>query len=383
MTWLATYENDLQGVFGTPLRQLVSGHGCVVHDEQGNEYLDLLGGIAVTCLGQGHRELADAIHNQMLTLGHVSNFFTTPPQLALAAKLREYVPSAKVFFANSGAEANEAALKLARRHRPGGNFVALNGAFHGRTMGALSLTAKERYRTPFEPMLEDVTFVEPEDDQALIAAVSDKTSALIVEPIQGERGVMELSDEFLQVARRRTAEVGALLIVDEIQTGSGRTGEFLAHTKAGITPDVITIAKGLGGGFPIGAMLALDGAASVLGPGDHGTTFGGNPVACRAALTVLEIIERDNLLTRVREVGAAWKDELAAVPGVRQVRGRGLLLGIVVDDAPAIQRALLEAGFITNAPNPDTLRIAPSYLISDDQRASFTAGLSKVLAGQR
>lgn len=383
MSWLDTYKTDLQGVFGTPLLQLVSGHGSTVVDADGNEYLDLLGGIAVTCLGHGNRELNDAICDQLNTLGHVSNFFTTPPQLALAEKLRTYAPNARVFFANSGTEANEAALKLARRARPRGRFVALKGAFHGRTMGALAVTAKDAYREPFTPLIGDVTFVEPGDVQALAAALDEEVAALILEPIQGERGVVELQAEYLQAARELTSRCGALLIVDEIQSGSGRTGEFFAHTRAGITPDVITLAKGLGGGFPIGAMLAMDAAGEVLGAGDHGTTFGGNPVACKAALTVLEIIERDNLLERVAKVGEQWKGELAEIGGVNEVRGRGLLLGIGVDDAPAVHRDLLSAGMITNAPNATTIRIAPSYLVTSDERARFNAALNSVLAARR
>lgn len=383
MSWLENYQADMQGVFGTPLLQLVAGRGCTVVDVDGNEYLDMLGGIAVTCLGHAHPELTAAISKQLETLGHVSNFFTTPPQLALAAKLREYAPGARAFFANSGTEANEAALKLARRARPRGRFVALKGAFHGRTMGAVAVTAKAAYREPFTPLIGDVTFVEPGDIAALRAALDKDVAALILEPIQGERGVVELEAEYLQAARELTEQCGALLIVDEIQSGSGRTGEFFAHTRAGITPDVITLAKSLGGGFPIGAMLALGNAADTLTAGDHGTTFGGNPVACKAALTVLDIIERDNLLERVATVGEQWKAELAAIDGVSEVRGRGLLLGIGVDDAPAVRRDLLAAGMITNAPNATTIRIAPSYLVTSDERARFNAALTRVLAARR
>lgn len=381
MTWQEEYGTIFQGVFGTPLRQLVKGDGLQVWDEEGREYLDLLGGIAVTCLGQNHPAIVQAVGEQLATLGHVSNFFTHPPALELARELRCYLPEAKVFFANSGSEANEAALKLARKARPGGGLVALEGAFHGRTMGALSVTAKEAYRAPYAPLVEPVTFVAPEDTAALEAAVDETTAAVILEPIQGEAGVIELSDSYLQAAREITERAGALLVVDEIQTGAGRTGEFFAYARSGIRPDVVTLAKGLGGGIPIGAMLATGRAADTFAAGDHGTTFGGNPVACRAALAVLTVIREESLLVQVRQVGERWREELRATRGVEEVRGRGLLIGIGVPEAPAVQQRLLEAGFITNAPNPSTLRVAPSYLITPDQCARFTAALGTAVRG--
>ncbi|SEA42885.1 acetylornithine aminotransferase [Bowdeniella nasicola] len=383
MTWQEDYTEAFQQVFGTPLLNLVSGEGLIVRDDAGKDYLDLLGGIAVTCLGQNHPAITGAVTRQLQTLGHTSNFFTTPPQLALAAKLRTYLPGAKVFFANSGAEANEAALKLARKHRAGGGFVALDGSFHGRTMATLSVTSKAAYREPFAPLIEPVTFVPPEDIDALATAVTESTAALILEPIQGERGVVALSNDYLRAAREITAAAGALLIVDEIQSGTGRTGSFFAHSAAGITPDVVTLAKSLGGGIPIGAMLAVGEAGDLFAAGDHGTTFGGNPIACAAALAVIETIEEQDLMARCAEVGARWAAELAAIEGVAEVRGAGLLLGVAVADAPALQRELMEAGFITNAPNTETLRLAPSYLISDEQRAAFTSALRAALARRR
>ncbi|OKL53491.1 acetylornithine transaminase [Bowdeniella nasicola] len=383
MTWQEHYATDFQQVFGTPLLNLVRGEGSIVTDDEGNDYLDLLGGIAVTCLGHNHPALVDAVTTQLRTLGHVSNFFTTPPQLALAEKLASYLPGAKAFFANSGTEANEAALKLARKHRPGGGFVALSGCFHGRTMGTLSVTHKEAYRTPFAPLIEPVVFVEPEDVDALRAAVTEQTAAVILEPIQGERGVVALSDSYLRAAREITQGAGALLIVDEIQSGMGRTGSFFAHTSAGITPDIVTLAKSLGGGFPIGAMLAVGATGDVFAGGDHGTTFGGNPVACAAALAVLDVIEEEGLIANNAEVGAAWARELAELDGVAEVRGSGLLLGVAVADAATLHKELLAEGFITNAPNPETLRLAPSYLITDEQRAAFTAALRELLERRR
>ncbi|MDO5710191.1 MAG: acetylornithine transaminase [Micrococcales bacterium] len=383
MTWQERYGAAMQQVFGTPVTELVSGSGSTVRDADGKEYLDLLGGIAVNCLGQGHPELVAAVTDQLHTLGHVSNFFTTEPQIALAEALRAHLPGARVFFGNSGTEVNEAALKLARKHRPGGGFVALEGGFHGRTMGALSITAKAAYREPFAPLLGPVTFVEPEDMTGLHDAITEETSAVILEVIQGERGVVPLSRDFVAAARKRSRETGTLLIIDEVQTGVGRTGDFFAHTRYGVEPDIVTLAKGLGGGIPIGAMLAAGAAADVLGAGDHGTTFGGNPVACRAALTVLQIIERDGLIDHVAHAGATWAREIEAIEGVREVRGAGYLMGISVEEAPAIYRDLLDEGFITNNPEPETIRIAPSYLLSEEERTAFTAALASVVARRR
>ncbi len=308
---LRRYGSALVQVFGTPQLVIASGHGCWVTDVDGKRYLDLLSGIAVNALGHGHPALVQAVTKQAESAIHVSNFFTSEPAIQLAERLltiSRAPDGSGVFFANSGTEATEAAIKLSRRTGRT-RIVALEGSFHGRSTGALALTHKAAYREPFEPLIPEVVFVAPDDADALRAAVDDTTAALVVEPIQGEAGVRELSDDYLRLARELTTRHGALLVVDEIQTGIGRTGDWFAHQRAGIVPDAMTLAKGLGGGVPIGALVTFGpDVTGLLVAGQHGTTFGGNPLACAAGLAVLDTIERDDLLTHVREVGALLDD---------------------------------------------------------------------------
>lgn len=389
--WLARYSTSLMGVFGTPQRVLVRGAGCLVWDADGKEYLDLLGGIAVNALGHAHPFVTSVISSQLATLGHVSNFFTSPTQIALAEKLLAitHAPAgSKVFFTNSGTEANEAAFKLARRNGtgPGGaprtKIIALEGAFHGRTMGALALTAKEAYRAPFEPLPGGVVHIPFGDVAALEAAIDETVAAVFLEPIQGEAGVRPLPAGYLRAAREATTKAGALLILDEVQTGIGRTGKWLASEDAGIVPDAITLAKGLGGGFPIGALLTFgEPVSSLLSAGQHGTTFGGNPVATAAALATLHAIESQRVLENVVAVGDYLRSGLTAIDGVTEVRGVGLLIGFDLDAdvAPAVVTAGLEAGFIVNSPGPRTIRLAPPLVLTTDQAGSFLAALPAIL----
>jgi acetylornithine aminotransferase len=322
------------------------------------------------------------------TLGHVSNFFATEPQIHLAERLLdlarppqvEQAASGKVFFTNSGAEANEAALKLTRLTGRT-HLVAAEGSFHGRTMGSLALTSKAAYRQPFEPLPGHVTFVPYGDSAALTAAVTDETAAVVLEPIQGEAGVVVPPPGYLAGARRTTRDHGALLWLDEVQTGIGRTGAwFAAATEPGVEPDVVTVAKGLGGGIPIGACLGLGDAGDLLQPGNHGTTFGGNPVACAAALAVLDTIDHEGLLARATDLGERLRVGLARDPRVTQVRGRGLLIGLdVTVDAPSVVVAAREHGFIVNATGPRTVRLAPPLVLGDDDVDAFRAAWPAIL----
>ncbi|MDR1806659.1 MAG: acetylornithine transaminase [Propionibacteriaceae bacterium] len=371
MTWQDRYQATLMNTFGPPARTFIAGDGCYLTDADGKRYLDLLAGIAVVAVGHGNKAVAEAIAAQAARLGHVSNFFATPPQVELAEELTALLApagEARAFFTNSGTEANEAALKLTRltgRHK----VVAAEGSFHGRTFGALSLTWTEKYRRPFEPLPGDVTFVPYGDVTALEAAVDGSTAAVVLEPIQGENGVIVPPDGYLAAARRITSEHGALLWFDEVQSGLGRTGEWFAHTASGAAPDLVTLAKALGNGFPIGACLARGAAADLFTPGTHGTTFGGNALACRAALATLAQI--GPLLPHVRETGAWLAAQLAGLPGVVTVRGRGLFLGVVLDGdvAPQFQAAALEAGIILNAPRPNVIRLIPPLIVTRDDLA--------------
>ncbi|MNW37587.1 Acetylornithine aminotransferase [compost metagenome] len=382
------YSSSLLGVFGTPQRVLVRGAGCHVWDADGHQYLDLLGGIAVNTLGHGHPLLASVISSQLSTLGHVSNFFTSPSQIALAEKLLDISAApagSKVFFANSGTEANEAALKLTRRNAgtpqaPRTKVIALEHSFHGRTLGALSLTYKEKYRAPFAPLPENVSWIPAGDIDALRAAVDETVAAVFIEPIQGEAGVKMLSAQYLQAARDITREAGALLVFDEVQTGMGRTGAFFA--SAPVIPDVMTLAKGLGGGFPIGAMIVFgEQNTAWLAPGDHGTTFGGNPVACAAGLAVIHTIESQNLLAHVRATGAWLREQLAGVEGIAAVRGAGLLTAFELEsaNAPKLVAAALDAGFIVNATDEKTIRLAPPLVITTEQLGTLIAALPQLI----
>jgi len=373
------YTEALMNTFGPPKLALVRGEGTHVWDADGKEYVDLLAGIAVNSLGHGHPALVGAITEQLQTLGHVSNFFTTGPQVELAEALLRLLDGGvaaqgggKVFFTNSGAEANEGAFKLTRRTGRT-HVVVAEGGFHGRTMGALALTSKAAYREPFEPLPGEVTFVPYGDADALAAAVTDDTAAICLEPIQGEAGVVVAPDGYLAAARRVADEHGALLWFDEVQSGIGRTGDWFAHLRHEVVPDVVTLAKGLGGGFPIGAVVGLGRAADLLQPGNHGTTFGGNPVACAAALAVLRTIEADGLLEHVRVLGERIRDGLATDPRVTEVRGEGLLIGLdlVSESAAAVVQAAQDAGFIINMTTPQRIRLAPPLVLTDDDAASF------------
>ncbi|MFC0100475.1 acetylornithine transaminase [Micromonospora marina] len=378
--WNATMMDN----YGTPPLALVSGTGAVVVDETGREYVDLLGGIAVNALGHAHPAVVAAVSRQVATLGHVSNLFVAEPPVALAELLLALAGRpGRVFFANSGAEANEAAFKLSRltgrRH-----VVATHGGFHGRTMGALALTGQPAKADPFRPLPGDVTHVPFGDAEALAAAVTDDTAMLIVEPIQGENGVVVAPPGYLAAARRVTAAHGALLVLDEVQTGVGRTGHWFAHQAEGVEPDVITLAKGLGGGLPLGACLAFGRAADLLTPGSHGTTFGGNPVSCAAALAVVSTIAHEGLLDHVKRVGERLRRGVEALghPLVREVRGAGLLLGIVLDQpvSGAATAALREAGFLVNPVQPDVVRLAPPLILTGAQADAFLAALPAALS---
>lgn len=374
------YAHALMNTFGPPKLVLTRGEGARVWDADGNEYLDLLGGIAVNALGHAHPALVSAVTEQLSTLGHVSNFFATEPQVSLAERLLGLLGvEGRVFFANSGAEANEAALKLTRRTGRT-KIVAAEGAFHGRTMGALALTAKAAYREPFEPLPGEVTFVPYGDADALAAAVTDETAAVVLEPIQGEAGVVIPPEGYLRAARDITSAHGALLWFDEVQTGMGRTGAWFAHTASGVTPDVVTVAKGLGGGIPIGACIAVGEHGSLLQPGNHGTTFGGNPVAAAAALAVIETIEKDDLLGNAQRVGGYLAKALED-PRVGEIRQAGLLIGLDLT-APVAAKATavaLRHGFIINDGAPDRVRLAPPLVLTEAQAASFAAAWPGIL----
>ncbi|MGY5318535.1 acetylornithine transaminase [Neomicrococcus lactis] len=381
------YQHNLLGVFGTPQSVLTKGKGAHVWDADGNKYLDLLGGIAVNALGHAHPAWVKAVTEQAATLAHVSNFFATEPQIKLAHKILELAQapeSSRVFFTNSGTEANEAAFKLARRNagtpeKPRTRILALKNSFHGRTMGALSLTWKEAYRAPFEPLPGGVEFIEAGNIEALKNALDDTVQALFVEPIQGEAGVVELPEGYLEAARELTRDAGALLIVDEVQTGIGRTGQWFASSS--VTPDAMTLAKGLGGGFPIGALVTFGDANShLLTPGQHGTTFGGNPLAAAAALATLTTIEQDGLVDHAQQLGKWITAELEQLDFVTSVHGRGLLIGFDLDleASAAVVTAAREHGFIVNAPTPRTVRLAPPLILTQDEAQTFITELPTI-----
>jgi acetylornithine/N-succinyldiaminopimelate aminotransferase len=369
--------------YGEPTLTLVRGDGATVWDDRGRSYVDLVAGIAVNALGHAHPAVVEAVSRQVATLGHTSNLVANEPSMLLAERLLSLTGrDGRVFFASSGAEANEAAFKMARRTGRA-SVVAAEGSFHGRTMGALALTGQPAKRAPFEPLPEGVSFVPYGDPAALRSAVGAWTAAVVLEPVLGEGGVVPAPDGYLATARRVTRERGVLLVLDEVQTGIGRTGAWFAHQAVGVEPDVLTLAKGLGGGLPVSACVAFGDAAGLLQPGQHGTTFYGNPVSCAAALAVLDTIERDGLLERAKALGEWLTTAIEDLghPIVDHVRGPGLMLGIVLR-APVAARAeaaLRELGFLVNAVAPDVLRLVPPLVLTDTQAASFVAALPRAL----
>jgi acetylornithine aminotransferase len=378
-TWQDDAGRDLVRGVGERMALFVRGEGAYLWDAEGKRYLDFLAGIAVNSLGHAHPAFVEAITTQAATLAHVSNYFATPPQLELAARLKRLAgtgPEGRVYFGNSGAEANEAAFKLARLHggadRP--RILSLIDAFHGRTMGTLALTGKPWMQEPFSPMTPGVEHIDSTID-ALEAALDDRVAAVFIEPVKGEAGVIELPDGYLQAARELTTRHGALLIIDEIQTGAGRTGEWFAFQRAGIVPDAITVAKGIGGGFPIGALITYGAASDLFYPGTHGSTFGGNPLATGVASAVLAEIERAGLVRNAAERGAQLR---AAIEGLESAlvtgcRGDGLLIGVGLRHpvAKAVVAAAQEHGLVVNAPNDDTIRLAPPLTIGDVEIDEF------------
>ena len=381
--YLIRWDSSLQNNYGKPAITLVKGKGIVVTDADGKSYLDFLGGIATSILGHAHPVIVKAVTKQVSTLSHVSNFYAHPNAIELAEKLVAMTgdKNAKVFFCQSGAEANEAALKLSRRTGKV-RVVAAQGAFHGRTMGALSLTGQPSKREPFLPLVKGVKHVPYGDIDAMRKAVSRKTAMVIIEPIMGEAGVIVPPADYLHELRLLCDKNGALLVIDAVQTGMGRTGDWFGYEYSGITPDVITLAKGLGGGLPLGAMIALGKAADLFQPGDHGSTFGGNPVTTAAGLAAIKFIESQEILSKVEKQGAHLMQELALIPGVKEVRGAGLLLGIELESLKAsdISDAMRTAGVLVNAANATTIRIAPALIVSDAQINKFITIFRKVIA---
>jgi acetylornithine aminotransferase len=380
--WQTQYADTIMKSAAPPLAELVRGEGCYVWDSDGKRYLDFLAGIAVNALGHAHPVLVDAVSRQIATLAHVSNYFATPPQLELAARLLRLSGAGeggRVFFANSGTEAIEAAIKLARRTGRS-RILSLQNSFHGRTTGALAITGKPAMREAFEPLMPNIEHIGSTID-ALEAAIGPEVSALFVEPIKGEAGVVELPAGYLQAARELTSKHGVLLIVDEIQTGAGRTGSWFAFQEHGITPDAIAVAKGIGGGIPIGALITFGAASDLLTVGQHGTTFGGNPLATAAANAVLGEIERADLLANARVRGQQLRAAIAGLPLVDEIRGRGLLIGVGLTKpvGPAVVKAAMDAGLIVNTPNDTSIRLAPPLIIGDAEVAEFATKFTTAL----
>ncbi|MCM2429475.1 acetylornithine transaminase [Streptomyces sp. RKAG337] len=377
------WQGSLMDNYGTPRVPLVRGEGAKFWDADGKVYLDFVGGIAVNSLGTGHPAVVRAVSEQIGTLGHVSNLFIAEPPVAVAERLLElFGRPGRVFFSNSGAEAVEAAFKIGRLTGRT-HMVATSGAFHGRTMGALALTGQPKKQEAFHPLPGEVTHVPFGDADALRAAVTTGTALVVIEPIQGENGVVVPPAGYLRAAREITTATGTLLVLDEVQTGIGRTGHWFEHQAHGVEPDVVTLAKGLGGGLPIGATIAFGAAADLLTPGQHGTTFGGNPVSCAAALAVLDTIAADGILDNVKRQGDRLRHGIEALghPLVDHVRGAGLLLGIVLTEplAPQVQQAAQDAGLLVNAAVPDTVRLAPPLILGDDEVEVFLQALPAVL----
>ncbi|MEU4097957.1 acetylornithine transaminase [Streptomyces sp. NPDC026673] len=377
------WQGSLMDNYGTPRLPLVRGEGVRFWDADGNEYLDFLGGIAVNALGTAHPAVVRAVSEQIATLGHVSNFFIAEPTVVLAERLLQLSGRpGRVLFCNSGAEANEAAFKIGRLTGRT-HMVATEGGFHGRTMGALALTGQPKKQESFRPLPGDVTHVPYGDAEALRSAVTEETALVVIEPIQGENGVIVPPAGYLAAAREITRATGTLLVLDEVQTGIGRTGHWFEHQAQGVEADVVTLAKALGGGLPIGATLAFGPAADLLTPGQHGTTFGGNPVACAAALAVLDTIEHEGVLENVKRQGERLRQGIEALGHslVDHVRGAGLLLGIVLTEplSAQVQKAAQDAGLLVNAAVPDTVRLAPPLILGDAEVDAFLGALPGVL----
>lgn len=375
------YQAAMMNAFGAPKRVFDRGEGVHLWDADGNRYTDLLSGLAVNSLGHAHPGVTEAIAAQLSRLGHVSNFFASEPQIVLGERLAAMAGDtrARVFFTNSGAEANEAAFKITRltgRTR----VLVLEGSFHGRTMGALALTSSLTYREPFEPLPGGVEFLPFGDVEALEGAVDESVAAVLVEVIQGENGVVPLPDGYLAAAREVTRRHGALLWIDEVQTGIGRCGDMLAHRADGVTADLITVAKGLGNGFPVGACIATGAAAGLLQPGQHGTTFGGNPVAAAAGNAVLDALEA-GVLANAKATGEWLREAVTGHPAIDHVRGRGMLWGVVLrgEHATRVADAALDAGFVINAPRPSVLRLAPPLIATRDDLQPFVDALPGLL----
>ncbi|WP_083666582.1 acetylornithine transaminase [Saccharomonospora sp. CUA-673] len=382
--WQAVMMNN----YGTPQLSLVRGAGAVVWDADGNSYVDFLTGIAVNALGHAHPAVVDAVTRQVSTIGHTSNLYLNDPALTLAERLLALsgIDGGRALFCNSGAEANETAFKLTRRTGRT-KVVATDGGFHGRTMGSLALTGQPGKRAPFEPLVPGVEHIPYGDVTALEAAIDDDTAAFVVEPVQGENGVVVPPEGYLAAAREITSAHGALLVVDEVQTGIGRLGSWFGFQQAGITPDIVTLAKGLGGGLPLGACLAFGPAAELFEPGQHGTTFGGNPVCCAAALAVLDTIAADGLLDHVTALGAHLSSGIEGLGHslVDHVRGRGVLLGVQLTTPIAARTAAAaqRSGFLVNPIQPDVLRLAPPLIATRDQADALVAALPELLDGAR
>ena len=376
------WESVFQRSYGSPKLNIIKGKGAYLIDENGKRYLDFIGGIATNVLGHTHPVFVKAIKEQSNQVAHVSNLYANPTSLNLAEKLIQLtdVPDARVFFCNSGTEANEAAIKLSRKTGRT-RIVSTIGAFHGRTIGALSITGQAEKRKPFLPLLDKVKYVPFGDIEAMRKTITKKTAMVIVEPIQGENGVIVPPAGYLKAIRQICDSTGALFVIDAIQTGMGRTGFWFGYEHEEITPDVITLAKGLGGGLPLGAMIAISSAAELFKPGEHGSTFGGNPISCAAGLAAINEIEKRSLNEKALELGEFLKSELLNIEGVSEVRGRGLLLGIGLEKPWAKEFAnyLLAKGVLVNSPNENTIRIAPPLIITNNEAGKFVKVFSEVM----
>ena len=362
------WNNIFLNNYGTPAIELVAGEGVIVKDSKGNIYLDFLSGIAVNSLGHAHPVIIEAVSDQIKKLSHTSNFYANDPSIKLAEKLIAITNfDAKVFFCNSGTEANEAAIKLSRRTGKK-QLIAAHNSFHGRTMGSLSITGQSAKQKPFEPLISDVRFIDI-NTKSGVRKIKRKSAAVFLESIQGEGGVTPCNDEFLQSVRSKTIKTKTLLVMDEVQTGLGRTGNWFGYEKSGIKPDVITLAKGLGGGLPMGAMLVTGEAKELFEPGQHGSTFGGNPVVASAALATLNFIEKEDLLNNATNMGQLLIKLITQIEGVTEVRGRGLLLGVGLKDVMAkdVELECRKLGLLLNAVNENTLRLAPALIVNIDQ----------------